>query len=55
MGAPARSGKAVSRMAGHGRLAIIAFDIERTEYFHVVPIQHHAEHAGLEVDEDAVD
>ena len=52
---PFGQGKAVSRMAGHSRLAIVAYDIERTGYLHVVPIQHHAEHAGLEVGEEPVD
>jgi hypothetical protein len=42
-------------MTGKSRLAVVAFDIERPAYLHIVPIQHHAEHAGLEVGEEAVD
>jgi hypothetical protein len=42
-------------MAGHSHLAVVASDIERTGYLHVVSIQHHAEQAGLEVGEKGVD
>jgi hypothetical protein len=42
-------------MAGKSRLAIVASNTKRTGYFHIVPIQHHTEHAGLEVGEELVD
>jgi len=42
-------------VTGKSRLAVVASDTERTAYFYVVPIQHHAEHAGLEVGEEFVD
>src|SRR5215510_4676430 len=52
---PFGQSKAISRVAGKSRLAVVASDTERTGYFHVVPIQHYAEHAGLEVGEELVD
>src|SRR5262245_24598060 len=52
---PFGQSEAISRVAGKSRLAVVASDTERTAYFHVVPIQHYAEHAGLEVGEELID